>query len=1024
MQEEDEIYKISNIIPINNIANNSVLSVLDNIQNRTFDNTSWLTTSAAMKKISLLQGLPVTIYSYAAGIFRSNNKFNLFGLIDFFTYISRLNILSTLNVRPDTTYTFLNDQNIIDSYIATHDCGLFGSAINIFMNPIDFITMDNIIDGTSTNLVNNKLNDDSYDISYDLISKITVNSLNSPKYYKIDNSMIILDENKIRKYKSIIYGGIDYEQIALIIENINSYVNVDYGGPDSFMRNKGIFHYYIESQFTILENISSFIGDDLSAASHSPNNTWINSANETIKYNDIINYWLKFYNYEYNYGQIMFFKSHKNIKRIILPKIVNSQFSDQFLETTSVNNILWNIIYDYQYDDDKKDLNPKYDIILMPVNINSSSLSDGKIGNLSNQLTIESKIRLNGGLNNFTYMQNVLAPNGGSDSYDISHNYNFNYSVFYTILCGFDDNLSYMYLDNIKTYSKQPTREMASKKNIMNKIYLCYYDGTNETFKKVLTNSNNSSTLDYFDGIKKIITYTPNNSFIDYEVENIIDTITSFVYNINEGKAANINIAKNNPLSYNNGLILGIDCVILIYLTQLYYNDFTRIFKSGEIFDVYYNILVNNDLFINSNINKFIDILDNRYKYYNQNLILDTSSNVYYTSLFDISLNKKDEFFIYISEIMNRQINTLNQKSSYKFLEFNSSKYIDESGNLLGVNVNNNIKNDFQQIEDKWFDITYKMTNIYSSNDLIPFSDMSNSIYYKLIENKNILLSSTNIDLSLYEPNTNPNFHQNIVSMINNTYDLFLNSLNSTDLIRNFFSNYNNNFNNIIYNNINDIIADYEFFKLLYNTITDTAYKNNLFFLFMKLKLLFLLDTSNYYQINDIIDASYNNNANFTNFVTVKLDPLKWYEYSNYYTIFTKGLLNFTIVDIFNAKNYTLTDFSQNKFNHNDVKNIIDLLKFIFVDSNTLYPNNYDKHDIQTFMRFLLNSKTVIDNWINTNKSNIIYSNTILFITNIFVIIDGLNKFSFNEGTYQNIFMQLDENVRLDIFKEFKTMYA
>jgi len=192
----------------------------------------------------------------------------------------------------------------------------------------------------------------------------------------------------------------------------------------------------------------------------------------------------------------------------------------------------------------------------------------------------------------------------------------------------------------------------------------------------------------------------------------------------------------------------------------------------------------------------------------------------------------------------------------------------------------------------------------------------------------------------------------------------------------------------------------------------------------MKLKLLFLLDTSNYYQINDIIDASYNNNANFTNFVTVKLDPLKWYEYSNYYTIFTKGLLNFTIVDIFNAKNYTLTDFSQNKFNHNDVKNIIDLLKFIFVDSNTLYPNNYDKHDIQTFMRFLLNSKTVIDNWINTNKSNIIYSNTILFITNIFVIIDGLNKFSFNEGTYQNTFMQLDENIRLDIFKEFKTMYA
>ena len=91
----------------------------------------------------------------------------------------------------------------------------------------------------------------------------------------------------------------------------------------------------IQSQFTILENISSFIGDDLSAASDSPNNTWINSATETMKYDEIINYWLKFYNYEYNYGQIMFFRSHKNITRIILPKIVNSQFSYQFLETTS-----------------------------------------------------------------------------------------------------------------------------------------------------------------------------------------------------------------------------------------------------------------------------------------------------------------------------------------------------------------------------------------------------------------------------------------------------------------------------------------------------------------------------------------------------------------------------------------------------------------------------------------------------------------------------------------------------------------
>ena len=124
------------------LTNNSVNNILKNFKSRIFSNTEWSDTSDGIKNISLLQGLPITIYSYAAGLYRSNNKYNLFGLIDFFTYISRLNILSSINIRPDITFTFLNQENIINSYIATYKNGLLGSALNIFMNPIDNNNID------------------------------------------------------------------------------------------------------------------------------------------------------------------------------------------------------------------------------------------------------------------------------------------------------------------------------------------------------------------------------------------------------------------------------------------------------------------------------------------------------------------------------------------------------------------------------------------------------------------------------------------------------------------------------------------------------------------------------------------------------------------------------------------------------------------------------------------------------------------------------------------------------------------
>ena len=181
----------------NNVLEN-VISNISNLDNRIYNNTSWSNTAPVIKKMSLLQGIPFTIYSYAAGIFGSNNRFNLFGLIDCLNYISRLNILGSLNIRSDITFTFLNEKNIINNYLSTYNNGLFGSALNIFMNPIDFLTMDEIIDKSSNAIVLD--NYDNYDVSYNEISKLSINSLSSPYYFRIneDKDKVILDE-KIKK---------------------------------------------------------------------------------------------------------------------------------------------------------------------------------------------------------------------------------------------------------------------------------------------------------------------------------------------------------------------------------------------------------------------------------------------------------------------------------------------------------------------------------------------------------------------------------------------------------------------------------------------------------------------------------------------------------------------------------------------------------------------------------------------------------------------------------------------------------
>ena len=109
-----------------------------------YDNSTWEKTSEPIKNISLLQGLPTTIYSYAAGLFKSNNKYSLFGILDFFSYISKKNILGSLNLRSDSIYTFLNKQNILRGYISTYKNGLFGSSINIFLNNNDFFPLPSL----------------------------------------------------------------------------------------------------------------------------------------------------------------------------------------------------------------------------------------------------------------------------------------------------------------------------------------------------------------------------------------------------------------------------------------------------------------------------------------------------------------------------------------------------------------------------------------------------------------------------------------------------------------------------------------------------------------------------------------------------------------------------------------------------------------------------------------------------------------------------------------------------------------
>lgn len=1125
----------------NNLSTNSTsnTAIINNLQNRLYDNLSWDTTSPALQKIALLQGIPFTIFSYAAGIFRSNNRFNLYGLIDLFTYISRLNILGSINIRNDITFTFLNEKKILDGFLATHNSGIYGSALNIFMNKLDFEIMDSILHKPVSQIVSEQNNNKIYEISYNTISKIQPSSMISPDYFKKHESeeKIILDEQKLKDNKSIIFGGIDYEQISIILDNIPLFPNIEDKGFDSFFYDNYIFHYYIESNFDELKLIyeifneadsKSWPSQDNYSGNDNPNqigfDDWFQfmesitenrelnskfyiheSQNKTLIeriklftngdvdlcYNEVFPYFYKkIYGLEYNYGHAFFMSKHPRVANIFLMKM-DGIIENEYYNYTNKNFTQKTInIYNYLYDDSKKNNNNvNLNIILMPVKIDG--VDDGSIGTVDYQFNFEYNIRdsnlsVNGNsLNNFTEFENDNKnPYQHSDTgfyrlgfvKDRLINSNFTKSpltIHYTILCGLDDTLSYKYLENLKIYGKETTRfGISNSKNIVNKTYLCYYDGNNETFKKVLTSSNNTATLDFFNKIKKVINYNSNNSFQNLQAnkKNIIDEITSFVYNINEGKAFSLDVAKNNPLSYNSGLILGIDCIILIYITQIYYNDFTKIFSSNEIFKAYYNIINNNLGLYKEKLNKINAILNNKYSFIGTNIV-DNETGSIYTSLSELNLNDKDEFFIYVSEILKRNINTLNQKSFYKIIEYIPENYLDSDGNIKGIDIGERVKDDFTQVEDKWYDITYKEQDHFNSylcnknnnkyDDIINFYNNFNTLSFDGNEFDKFNLENR----SIYES----------YILIRAYAKQLFNDYNSTDIIYKLFETYkkikelNNqdllvgeliselssmsNNSNYIFARLNSdkfslSIREYYMFNFFKNYSDDlvlnmenSSYSYDINYIcYVKFLLLTILDKKSYYEyINYIIDDNQGYFTDSTFNYYIKLDYFPYFEFS---TAYHGKALNFTFVDLFNKIKFNdLID----TFTYNNSKSLLNIIKIIFkenityyysLDTNTI--NNLNQvntnyigftQSLIPFINFINNNFSKIQNfglllddlYLEDDDNQYIKKSILVLFKNIQAIYENLNK-NFDDEiiNYENKYFSITDSNRFNIFNEYK----
>jgi len=983
------------------------LENINNYENIIYDNSTWEKTSEPMKNMSLLQGLPLTIYSYAAGLLKSNNKYNLFGILDFFSYISKKNILGALNLRDDTIFTFLNKQNIIKGYIATYKNGLFGSAMNIFLNNNDFNSMDAVISENNNNNNNNNTN------VYNNISKLNINGLTHPNYYKLDisNSCIILNEENLIINKSLIYGGCEFEQLAVILESLPNY-NTDnhlITLPDTFLNHTIIFQYYIEPQYDKIISISNNLYSDLSNSLSNINN--INNYNNIVK-----NYFGNNTNkINYSYCQALFLRKHKNVKKIYFP-IIDS--SGNYVSKTLPQ---FCAIYDSAFDDEKRKRKQAiYHYVMMPVKI-GSIINNTYDFNYANQLSIEKNIRNSYSIYDYPLVPNIIPSIIGE--YEIPNTWNF--STCYTILSGIDDYLSYKYLDYIKTYPTNNLRFGDNQTTIMHKIYLCNYDGNNECFKKVISANNNFFSLDFFNNIKKVSLV---NSSKNLNVYTLLNNIISFVYNINEGKAVSKDVLHNNIYTYSCGIVSGIDCLLLLLTAQNYYNTNSRIFSSDEIFNVYYNLINNNNDYKNNKTILLNELLNNKYSI-NGSTIIDNSSNLLYTSLSDLSLNSDDKFFIYISDLLRRNLLSLNQKSYYKILQFNNTNYINKNNGELAINFNPDlITIDYNKIETLWNDVTYIVHTNANTNDLQELLGEINSLYSDFCK----------IYFANYESNGVKDLEK-LAEAINNCILYF--EIDNETLRDEFYNTLINNNIDILFN---DTIAN--IYKYLIGSVgsLNEYYLNNVdisIFIaksdiikyFIKILLLFYLSHQEYILLGEILDTKYNYNNYYNNFnnlfnkkyKVLKLDKTKSFSYTLYKDLLNN--LNFTVVDIFNTINnkydlsnnaiFDISNLTYIKLFDNNT--IIKLLKYIFVVTTLFYKNN--------LLKIFENLNSYI-NYFNNNDHNNDVINSDVYkilkkINNIRTKINSTTLLDDTSLTYRNNFISLNDDLRYKLFTGYFEIY-
>ena len=707
----------------NGIIRNLAINDLDGSDKLTiWQDILWKDIPQNIQRLAIQYGIPINIFSSAAGTWQAKSKFTQFGLEDLITYANRKNLLGTLNIRPDITFTFLNKSAIIDSYMATYQAGLLGPTLNVFINSIDFNYMDNIIDNKDISDVTHidyidpdDYNIDLNDISFTEVYKMGVPSMTRPSYFDVSNindtSMVILDKVKLNKYKSIIYGGIEYEQIAIALEAIYQNRNDFEKSELSYLDSKRtVLFYYVDPNYHTYQDSSinglfwdampAWIENDINGIPSVTNGTEKSSFDQC--YNDLSNNGIELNNlifnyknsFSYSYGNIMFFRSHPRINKIFLPSYNNIYRQRQGIQQPDLRKTEVNFtvgldfdhpenkfykIYDSSYDSIKKDRgnheseNYLLDIVLVPLSPGTpSEKAVGRTGIAkanefyNNDYSIDPCGNL--GVNSID--EYIRSPSESTDHHDFLR---IPTPKIYTILCGLNDNLTiefFKYVNSQYNNSSPVTNNFAE--DIFHRTYLCYYDGTSSSLVKSLTEGTGlSTTINNYIGLKKIVPAgNYNTSVLAYSsinttnVMNFIDRIQNFVYNINEGKSLKIENIKHNTLSYLSGYIIAIDIIILMYLTQRFYSDLNN--GISTYMGDFKRIISTQELF-----NTYKNILDNQW--------VDSSMESLYT---DILYNSRyTSVSVKDNEIYDNSINQtflskdLNLKITDRFL-INASKLV------------------------------------------------------------------------------------------------------------------------------------------------------------------------------------------------------------------------------------------------------------------------------------------------------------------------------------------------------------